>query len=105
MTLQGPKIGKCWYLIGTIVLENVLWDLDFVKIGYWAPKAQKYQLSSKKGPKGVKIIISDISQQLWLYKAKKIAKCWYIIGTIALENVLWVIDFVKAGYWAPKVQK
>ena len=41
MTLQGPKIGKCWELIGTIAIEKVLWAIDFVKIGYWAPKAQK----------------------------------------------------------------
>ena len=41
MILQGPKIGKIWYLIGTIALEKVLWDIDLVKIGYWAPKAQK----------------------------------------------------------------
>ena len=41
MTLQGPKIGKYLYLIGTINLEKVSWALDFVKIGYWAPKAQK----------------------------------------------------------------
>ena len=41
MTLQGPKIGKCWYLNGTIASKKVLWALDFVKIAYWAPKAQK----------------------------------------------------------------
>ena len=41
MTLQGPTIGKYWELIDTINLENVSWALDFVKIGYWAPKAQK----------------------------------------------------------------
>ena len=28
-------------LIGTIALEKVLWAIDFVKIGYWALKAQK----------------------------------------------------------------
>ena len=32
MTLQGPKIGKCWYLIGIIALEKVLWDIDFIRI-------------------------------------------------------------------------
>ena len=53
MTLQGTKIGKCSDLIGKIALEKVLWAIDFVKIGYWAPKAQKYQSNSKRGPKGV----------------------------------------------------
>ena len=24
MTLKGPKIGKCWELIGTLALEKVL---------------------------------------------------------------------------------
>ena len=28
----------------------------------------------------------------------KIGKCWELIGTIALEKVLWAIDFVKVGY-------
>ena len=41
MTILGPKIGKCWELIGTIALEKVLWAIDFVKIGYWALKEQK----------------------------------------------------------------
>ena len=41
MTLQGPKIGKCSDLIGIIALEKVLWAIAFVKIGYWAPNAQK----------------------------------------------------------------
>ena len=50
MCLCGPKIAKCWEPIGTIALEKVLWDKDFVKIGYWAPKEQS---SSKKGPMGI----------------------------------------------------
>ena len=41
MTILGLKFGKCCELIGTIALEKVLWAMDFVKIGYWAPKAQK----------------------------------------------------------------
>ena len=49
-----PKNWQMLYLIGTIALENVLWALDFVKTGYWAPKVQKQKSSSKKGPKGVK---------------------------------------------------
>ena len=31
-------------------------------------------------------------------------KLWEIIGTIALEKVLWTIEFIKIGYWAPKEQ-
>ena len=38
-------------LIGTIALEKVLQAIYFVKIGYWAPKEQKQQSTSKKGPK------------------------------------------------------
>ena len=41
INILGLKIGKCWELIGKIALEKVLWAIDFVKIGYWAPKAQK----------------------------------------------------------------
>ena len=58
MTLQGSKIGNYCELIDQINLEKVSWALDFVKIGYWAPKAQKYQLSSKKGSKIRKSAIS-----------------------------------------------
>ena len=52
MTLQRPKIGKCYELIDTVNLEKVSWALDFVKIRYWPSKAQQLQSSSKKGPKG-----------------------------------------------------
>ena len=41
MTLQGLKIGKCWELIGTIALKEVLWAIKFLKISYWMPKEQK----------------------------------------------------------------
>ena len=88
MTLQGPNIAKCWELIGTIALEKVLWAIGFVKIGYWAPKAQKYQSSSKKGPKGFQNKkICNISDIITL-QGLKIGKYWDLIGTIALEKVL-----------------
>ena len=41
MTPQDLKIGQCSDLIGKIALEKVLWAIDFVKIGYWAPNVQK----------------------------------------------------------------
>ena len=104
MTILGLKIGKYWELIGTIALEKVLWAIDFVKIGYWAPKAKKHQSSSKKDPKGVQ------NQKVCYISAIMTTrpKNWQIlipIGTIGLENVLWDIDFVKIGYWIPKAQK
>ena len=44
MTLYGLKICKYSEPIGTIALEKVLWGIEFMKIGYWAPKEQKLQL-------------------------------------------------------------
>ena len=35
----------------------------------------------------------------------QIGKCCKQIGTIALEKVLWGIEFIKIGYWVPKEQK
>ena len=59
MTLQGPKIGKFWYLNGTIALKKVLWALDYVKIGYWASKAQNSSRVAKRalgGPKSENLL-------------------------------------------------
>ena len=81
MTIQGPKIGKCWELIYTIAIENDLWAIDFVKISYWAPKAHKYKSSNKKGPKGVQ------NPKIMTLQSPKIGKFWELIGTIAWEKV------------------
>ena len=40
MPFCGPKIGEYLELVVTITLEKVLWAIEFVKIGYWAPKEQ-----------------------------------------------------------------
>ena len=40
MTVWPKKIYKCLELIGKIALEKVLWAIEFVKIGFWAPKEQ-----------------------------------------------------------------
>ena len=93
--MLGLKIGKCWELIATIALENVSLALDFVKIGYWAPKAQKKHPSSKKGAKGVQNQKICYISAIMTMQGPKMGKCWYLIGTIALEKVLWAIDFIK----------
>ena len=105
MTLHGSQIGKCWELIGTIALEKVLWAIGFVKIGYWAPKTQKYQSSSKKGPKGVQNQKICYISAIMTLQGPKIGKCWELIDTINLEKVSWALDFVKIGYWAPEGAK
>ena len=35
----------------------------------------------------------------------KIGEYLELVVTITLEKVLWAREFVKIGYWAPKVQK
>ena len=62
--------------------------LDFVKIGYWAPKTQKYQSSSNKGPKGVQNHKICYISAIMTLQGPKIGKCWELIGTIAIEKVL-----------------
>ena len=59
----------------------------------------------KRALRGSKIRKSAIFQQIWLYKANKLAYWCKQIGTIALEKVLWGIEFIRIGYWTPKEQK
>ena len=54
MTLKGPKIGKCRELVDIIALEKVLWAIDFVKIGCWAPRSKNSSRLAKMGLKGSK---------------------------------------------------
>ena len=52
---------------------------------------------------------SKSENQLYLskydYIGLKISKYWELIGTIALEKVIWSIDFVKISYLVPKEQE
>ena len=89
-------------MLKPIALKNVLWAIEFVKIGYWAPKGQKQQSDRKKGgPK------SENPLYLSNYENTR-SKNWQMLRTNwynCLKKVLWAIEFIKIGYWAPKGQK
>ena len=45
-------MSKICLMIKSNALKKVLWAIEFVKIGYWAPKGQKQQSDRKKGSLG-----------------------------------------------------
>ena len=92
-------------MLKPIALKKVLWAIEFVKIGYWAPKGQKQQSDRKKGSLGGPK--SENPLYLSNYENTR-SKNWQIVRTSwynCLKKVLWAIEFVKIGYWATKAQK
>ena len=69
MTIKCPTIGKCWELIGTITLQNLLQTMQFVKIVLLGANGAKISVEQQKRlSRGSKIRKSTIFQQLWLCK-------------------------------------
>ena len=79
--------------------------MEFVKIAYWAPKEQKYQLSSKKGPQGG----PKSENQLYLNNYDSVRhKNWQMLRTNWYNNIkilLGAKEFARIANWAPKEQK
>ena len=70
--------------------------MKFVRISYWVPKEQKYQLSSKIGGSQNQKISHILA--IMTLKGLKIGKCRELIVTITLEKLLGTMKFIRIAY-------